>query len=228
MLAFRVILALACLSGIVSGRSITSYVGTLADPTDTVQLSVTLASAGSLTLQTYGFGGGTNASGTVIPNGGVDALIALFLGTGPGALFIDGTSDALTNYGSHIGCPPAGLVTIGLYTGQCGDVTMDFPALGAGTYTVLLSSATYIPNAVFEASPAYLGDGFTDLTGGVFQTCFDEANCRTGTPNWALDITSSTPAAVPEPASLGLAGLGLAITAFIARLRPNRIGRMQK
>jgi hypothetical protein len=228
MRAFCVILALACLSSVVSAGSITSYVGTLANPEDTVQLTIALASAGSLTLQTYGFGGGTNAAGTVIPNGGVDLLIALFFGTGPGALFIDGTSDALTNYSSHVGCPPAGLVTIGSYSGQCGDVTMDFPALGAGTYTVLLSSATYIPNAVFEAPPAYLGDGFTDLTGGVFQTCVDEANCKPDTANWALDITSSTPAAVPEPASLGLAGLGLAITAFIARLRPNRIGRMQK
>ena len=53
--------------------------------------------------------------------------------------------------------------------GNCGDITMSL-ALAPGTYTVLLSDALYIPNAIFD-SPSYgdLSEGFTDLTAGNFR-----------------------------------------------------------
>ena len=192
-----------------------SYTGTLANPEDTVLIDLTLASGGSVTLQTYGFGGGTNGAGTVIPSGGFDPFVGLFSGTGPNALFINGTSDILTTYSP--GCPPAGTIAIGSVPGQCGDVNLQFPTLSAGTYTVLLTDGDYIPNAVFEASPGLLGDGYADLTGGVFQTCFDTNDCNADTANWALDITtageSGGPSPVPEPPSADLAGLGIAFAA---------------
>ena len=104
---------------------------------------------------------------------------------------------------------------IGRVPGQCGDVRLQFTSLGAGTYTVLLSNANYVPNAVYEAT-GYLGDGFSDLTGGSFpfQTCFDSSNCNTDSANWALDITTpnGSPTTAPEPSGLVLAGLGLALT----------------
>lgn len=53
-------------------------------------------------------------------------------------------------------------------TGNCGDITMSL-ALAAGTYTILLSDAGYILNAIFDSpSCGNLDEGFTDLTGGVF------------------------------------------------------------
>ncbi len=60
-----------------------------------------------------------------------------------------------------------------------------------------------------------LGDGFYDLTAGVFQTCYDENNCNTDTADWALDVTtgSTAPPPVPEPSSIQLAGLGMAFAA---------------
>lgn len=84
-------------------------------------------------------------------------------------------------------------------------------ALGAGTYTVLVSDALYIPNAIFD-SPSYgnLSEGFTDFTGGAFQTCADLNDCNNDTANWALDVTTQTSlAATPEPGSLLVCGLGL-------------------
>jgi hypothetical protein len=203
--------AAACVCG--SAETI-SYTGTLMSPEDTVLIDLTLVSAGSVTLQTYGFGGGTNAAGDAIPSGGFDPFVGLFSGTGSGAVFIDGTSDILTNYSP--GCPPAGTITIGSVPGQCGDVNLQFTGLAAGVYTVLLSDAAYLPDALFEDS-GVLGDGFVDLTGGAFQTCDDVGDCNSDTANWALDITttgeSTAPSPVPEPPSAELAGLGVALIA---------------
>jgi hypothetical protein len=204
--------ASACLMG--SAETI-SYTGTLTNPEDSVVINLNLLSDGSVTLQTYGFGGGSNGAGSVIAAGGFDPFVGLFSGTGPGAVFINGTSDILTSYSP--GCPPAGTIAIGSVAGQCGDVNLQFPDLTAGTYTVLLTDGAYIPDAVFEASPALLGDGYSDLTGGVFQTCFDSSDCNNDTANWALDITtageSGGPSPVPEPPAADLAGLGVAFAA---------------
>jgi hypothetical protein len=182
-----------------------SYTGNLSSPEDTFETDATLSAAGTLTIQTWGFGGGTNAAGTVIPSGGFDPFVGVFDSSGD---LIQGTSDGITNYPSFAGCPPAGLVTIGSVPGNCGDITMSL-ALGAGTYTVLLSDAEYIPNAIFD-SPSYgnLSEGFTDLTGGVFQTCADLNDCNNDTANWALDVTTpGNVTAAPEPASLAVCGL---------------------
>jgi hypothetical protein len=184
-----------------------SYMGALSSPENTWETDATLSSAGTLTIQTWGFGGGTNAAGTVIPSGGFDPFVGVFDSSGD---LIQGTSDGLTNYTSFTGCPPAGLVTIGSIAGNCGDITMSLP-LAAGTYTVLLSDAEYIPNAIFD-SPSYgnLSEGFTDLTGGAFQTCADLNDCNNDTANWALDVTTpGSVTATPEPGSLGVCGLGL-------------------
>jgi hypothetical protein len=179
---------------------------------------VTLTSAGTLDLQTWGFGGGTNGAGTVIPAGGFDPFVGLFASTGSGAVFIDGTSDALSNFAGN--CPPAGTVDIG-GSQVCGDVTMTF-SLAAGTYTVLLTDGLWVPNAVFELPGGTLGDGFytgftpQDSQGnptGAFQTCNQTdtgTTCITPGAKWALDITTDgtvTPA--PEPGELWVCGIGL-------------------
>lgn len=139
-------------------------------------------------------------------------------------MFIDGTSDILSNYTSEPNaCGPAGLVTIGTVPDQCGDVLLSFTDLAAGTYTVVLSDAEYYPVAVQETN-GVLGDGFFDLTGGSlpFQTCATLTDCNNDTANWALDITA--PTSVPEPTTFGLAGLGFAIAAGVSwrKRRPSR------
>jgi hypothetical protein len=200
-----------------------SYTGTLANPEDTVELNLVLAAPGDVTLQTYGFGGGTNGAGTLIAAGGFDPFVGLFSGSGDSAVFLNGTSDVLTNFSP--GCPPAGTVTIGSVPGQCGDVNLQFDDLAAGTYTVLLTDGEYLPAALFEDSPGYLGDGFVDLTAGVFQTCYDANDCNNDTANWALDVTaasSSLPPAVPEPPSVELAGLGGVLAAAWMYCRDKR------
>lgn len=194
-----------------------SYTGTLASPEDTFTTTLTLTIATSVVLQTFGFGGGVNGAGTTIAAGGFDPLVGIFSGTGAGATVVtDGssnphiTSDVLSNYSSFMGCPPAGTVNIG--GAICGDITMSL-SLAAGTYTILLADAAYLPNAVFDNGT--LGEGFADLTGGAFQTCntdaFGNTTCANDTANWALDVTTGRKVnATPEPASVLLLAAGLA------------------
>ncbi len=207
------ILSLLPFATVLGSANTLSETGTFSTAEDAFVITVNLATGGDLTLQTYGFGGGTNAAGTVIPAGGFDPFVGLFSGAGPTALFLNGDSDVLSNYTP--GCPPAGTLTIGSVPGQCGDVDLAFTGLAVGTYTVLLSDGDNLPNAVFETT-GVLGDGFTDLTGGVFQTCADVSDCNNDTANWALDITASniSVTATPEPTTselVGLAGLAMAL-----------------
>jgi len=211
-LSFALLVAACCGTANADG---TSYTGTLANSNDVFTATVTIGSTSDVTLQTYGFGGGANQAGTLIAPGGTDPFVGLFSGTGLGASLINGTSLDLTNYSSFVGCPPANSVSnFGGTT--CGDVTMVFDALAAGTYTVLLSDGQYIPNAAIGFGTT-LGDGFLDLTGGIFCNDPDFTNgiqtaCPSTSGAYALDVITApstivTPA--PEPASLLLLASGL-------------------
>jgi hypothetical protein len=106
-------------------------------------------------------------------------------------------------------CPTAGTVAIGA-NNDCGDDFMQ-DWLAAGTYTLLLSDANYVPYAVNPGPPvsSLLSDGFADLTDGVFQTCDIDGSCITPNGNYAVDIIApdgSTVSPVPEPSAIALLG----------------------
>lgn len=212
---FATTLWILALIGAAARASTISYTGTLTSPEDSTsgQIIMTLSDPGTVELQTWGFGGGTNAAGDLIPAGGFDPFVGVFAGTGASATFINGTSDILANFGSSMGCPPAGQVDI--RGSVCGDINMSL-SLAAGTYTVLLTDADYFPVAADETD-GLLGDSFFDFTGGVFQTC-NGLDCVTDSDNWALDITTpSGVATVPEPAALPIAGIALLALAIVYR-----------
>jgi hypothetical protein len=220
------------LATIVKADSTTSYTGNLATPESSLQTTLTLISEENVTLQTFGFGGEVNGAGTTVAPGGTDPFLAIFAGTGSGATILTdgmgnpyGTSLDLGNYSSFMGCPPAGLVDFGGPT--CGDITMSFASLAAGTYTLVLSDGQYIANAVFDNGT--LGEGFTDFTGGVFCNLENNGvNCPNNTgllsphPSgaYALDVTvSNANTSTPEPTSFVLLAAGLLSVAASRSLR---------
>jgi PEP-CTERM motif-containing protein len=222
--------ALLVLAGSAPADS-TSYTGMLANSTETYSLVFTVGGASNenVTIQTWGFGGGVNAAGQTIAAGGFDPFVGIFTGTGSTATILTdglgdpyGTSDALSNYADFAGCPPAG--TADIAGSVCGDITMQL-SLKPGAYTLLLSDALYIPNAVYDNGT--LGEGFSDFTGGAFQTCNTDSTgattCADDTANWAFDLTTSggTTAPTPEPGSLFLLAGGLCAVEFWRRWRGN-------
>jgi hypothetical protein len=212
----------------------TSYTGSLASSSDVYSLVFNISGSASenVAVQTWSFGGGTNANGQAIAAGGFDPFLAIFSGTGSSASIVTdgmgnpyGTSDALSNYSSFAGCPPAGTVDLG--GAVCGDITMSL-ALAPGAYTLVLSDALNAANAVYDNGT--LGEGFTDFTGGAFQTCntndSGDTTCANDTANYAFDLTigSSTSgggggSSVPEPSSLALLAVSLGAAAFLRRAK---------
>ncbi|MFY9801947.1 MAG: DVUA0089 family protein [Candidatus Acidiferrales bacterium] len=204
------LLALAALPA--RADSTQSYVGTLASPNDDYEVLLTLTATSNVTIQTYGFGGGTNAQGTLIAPGGTDPFIGFFANLGLSPTFIDGTSLDLTNYTP--GCPAANTVS-NFGDTTCGDVLLSFTDLAAGTYTIVLSDGQFIPLAALGASTTF-DNSFFDFTGGVFCNLQD-VDTGTACPNtsgaFAFDVTESGPSTpAPEPATLFLLGSGLAAT----------------
>jgi hypothetical protein len=208
-----------------------SFTGNLATPQSTFVAEFTWTGNSALTIQTWGFGGGTNAAGAAISPGGFDPLVALFSGTGPTASIVMLAGNPVVSADSLIGfagsCPPGNTALVGGLP-TCGDASLSLN-LAPGIYTLVLSDANYIPLAVNPGPPgaSLLSDGFTDLTGGVFQTCVTDANnnlsCITPDSHFAVDITGNgVKLATPEPGTLALTATGLIALFAAARRRPHQ------
>jgi len=184
--------------------TVLSYTGALDpdNPNDVFLTSFTLDAPADVLIQTWGFGGtaaapsGTNGAGAVIAAGGFDPYVSLFSGAGATALFIASNDDGL--------CPS------GTPAPTCADSTLAVAKLAAGTYTLALTLPFNFPFAE-NLGTGSLGDGFIGL-----DSSFNDGSCARNCSNqFAVDIgwmPDSRPA-VPEPASAGLALVGLALIA---------------
>ncbi|HTS46800.1 MAG TPA: DVUA0089 family protein [Bryobacteraceae bacterium] len=176
-----------------------SFTGTFTTDDQLQEISFSLASLETITTVTYGYAGGTNQAGTLIPEGGFDPYLVIF--------------DSAGNYVQSDDNGTCGQVPMDSVTGACFDSYISQP-LAPGNYTLVLSES---PNAPVDNQ---LADGYTetgsgDFTGG-FYGCTDPAFCdangynRSG--NWAVDIDNVTTAGtspVPEPVTLPVAGAAL-------------------
>jgi len=176
-----------------------SYTGTFSSDDQVETFDFTLASDSTVTFQSYGYGGGTNAAGTVISAGGFDSY--------------------LTWYG------PDGNTMIGADDDSCGSATPDVDGcldayfsgpLSAGSYTLALTEYYNLPNGDLSDGFSQQGTGDFTATGSCPEFCDFEGTQRTG--NWAVDIlTEDSSSATPEPSSYALTGCGLALLALAGR-----------
>jgi hypothetical protein len=151
-----------------------------------VVTNFTVASASAMQAITFSYGGGTNAAGMSIAEGGFEPYLSLF---DPSGNFL-----ASTFFGTTC---PAGANTNSI-SGQCFDVLLDGGTLAAGNYQIAISAFENLSLAENGGSGT-LADGFTGL-----------GNLNTGENlNYAFDIILSPTSAVPEPGPLSLVGLAV-------------------
>ena len=182
---------------------------------DAVQLfDFTVATPSSVDLRSYGYAGGTSATGRVVASGGFDTTLTLFDSSGN---FLNENDD-----GAGVATDPT--------TGLAGDARIT-QTLAAGNYLLALTqydnfargnlpdgfAETGNPNftaaSTFTSGGPCPGNMFRDISG-------TDGRCRTG--NWTVDFVNVASAtAVPEPSALVCAGVGLALL-FVGRLRNRR------
>jgi hypothetical protein len=180
-----------------------SYQGNFPSDDFVQTFNFNLASAGAVTLQTFGYAGGINGAGKTIAAGGFDPVITLFDGAGN---FLTSNNDGA-----------CGQVGTDATTLNCFDSYLSL-TLGAGSYSLALTE-----NDNLAAGPTF-ADGFTQAGNGNF-TCaefmgtpggFCDASPSQRNSAWALDVTTPATAPVPEPSTYALLLSGIGVF-FITR-----------
>ena len=161
---------------------------------------------GLVTIETFGYAGGTDPNGNVIPAGGFDPIVSLFDRVTGALITLDDDGASRTD--------PA--------TGFAFDSFLTL-TLGPGMYFVALSEFDNFP-----LGPNF-SDGFLETGNATFTAAFGCSNgifCDIGGNNRTgnFDLAISGPQVVPEPG--GLALIGLALPSLLAlRRRAHRAGR---
>ena len=145
-----------------------------------ISIPFTLLTPTSVNAITFGFGGGTSATGSVVVAGGFEPYLSLFNSTGQ---FLMSTFNG-------INCPSGA----GSAGGNCFDVKLDAGLLASGSYTLVLSAYSNMSLAENLGS-GLLIDGLTGLGNlGVNENL-----------NYGLDLNILAPvAATPEPGGASL------------------------
>jgi hypothetical protein len=206
--ALSVLLA-AVLQVLASGAAATSFSFTgsfLGD--DSVELfSLTADGASTVTIRTYGYGGGVQADSNVVSSGGFDPMLYVFDSTGAIVAFNDDGSGALTDPN-----------TLQAYDAE---VSLVLPV---GTYTVAIvqynnfAVGPNLSNGFTEAGNPNFTGALAGCTNGQFCDVSGVSPYDSRTNEWALDILDVDSAVlVPEPSTMLLLGSCLAGLALFRR-----------
>jgi hypothetical protein len=181
-----------------------SYMGNFVEDNDVQKISFTLLFDTTVTLETFGYGGGINGKGAVIVPGGFEPTLQLF--ALPSGLAVSGS------------ILPGPDPTCGPRIPDINRNNFCFDAyaqvfLTAGDYVVAL---TQNPNT----ANGNLGDGFLYDADPNFNNGFVGTFNFQGTNAWALDITAADATVpTPEPGSALLAASALLLAGFGIRRR---------
>jgi hypothetical protein len=217
------VISVVCLSAGLARANDFSFTGTFVQD-DQLQLFLFTAPSANTIVRTWGYAGGTNANGQVIPAGGFDPLLSVFDATGG----LVGSSSLIALNDAGTPCPDQApnCASADPVTGSAWDALLVLDTLNpGGTYALILSQTNNDPNQITGT----FGDGLShsgvgNFTAAEFHCCgttpFWDGNCDQRTGNWAVDI-SGVGAAInagaiitPEPGSLlvfaaGITGLAL-------------------
>jgi hypothetical protein len=191
-----------------------SFTGNFVNDNDVQLFSFTLLSPGTVTVQTWGYGGGTNAAGQVIAPGGFEPTLSMF----------DALSGNLVAGPFDPGGTPCAPRNVDPTVSLCQDAYGQH-FLSAGNYFL---SLTQSPNGSVSTN---LSDGFvfTDANANPDPNFnnhfFSPLSNSQRDSHWAVDIlfvdAASEVGATPEPTSAALVA-GAAVLAGLWRRRLTR------
>ena len=200
ILLYSLVVSCISISAMQAGGNF-SFEGTFLADDDVQLFDFTLLTDSTVTFHSYGYAGGTNAASNTISPGGFDGLLTWF------------GSD-----GSQIGSQDdGGCGNVNSFHGVCPDPFFS-GSLTAGTYTLALTQSPNGPAGTL--SDRFVLQGQSNFWGcGTF--CDGFGNQDNG--NWAVDIlnvnSAAAVSATPEPATLLLAGCGVALLGLARRRR---------
>ena len=184
-----------------------SFTGNFTQDNDVLLVNFNILAGTTVTFQTFGYGGGTNANGANIIPGGFEPILQVF--TSPSGLAVGGPILP----GPDPTCGPRNPDPSRL--NFCQDAYAQV-FLIAGDYVLALTQNANTPNG-------NLGDGFFYDADSNFNNGFVGTFGFQGTSQWALDIvgadSASAPLAIPEPGSALLAATALFLVGLGVRKR---------
>lgn len=185
-----------------------SFNGTFTHDNGVQLFHFSIGSATTVTLQTFSFGGGTNAAGNPVAAGGFTPVFSLF----------DADGGAITNsLGADSSQCGAGAADSA--TGACWDTFIAAP-LAKGGYILALTQFDNVALGNLADGFSYDG-GPVDFTGGPFLENHIGPSSFQRDGHWAVDILSVDNAqVVPLPSALPLLLSGLSVFAPFVRRRP--------
>lgn len=178
-----------------------SFTGTFAADNDVQLFDFTADGSSTIALRSYSYGGGIQADGNVVSEGGFDPILALFDNTG--LLIGINDDDAL------------GIVGTDSVTGFSWDTYLTTD-LVAGDYIVAVMQYNNRPGTN-TVGVTMLSDGFTyddpfftTTLGGCTNGQFCDTSGANRTNEWAFDVLNvETARVIPVPAAFWLFGSGL-------------------
>ena len=198
MRVFSLFIAIGLISGSASASAANfSFIGNLNQDDAVQEFNFEVEGAArEVALRTWSFGGGTNAEGQVIKNGGVDPVVSLF----------NSSTGALVSFNDDSGLvidPPSGAAYDSF-------LAMN---LSAGNYTATVTQYNSFP------AGSSLADGFTGSAGENFnsrtsQWAMDVSNVENATVG-STYISEVPP--IPEPDSFAMLLAGLGLLGFMAK-----------
>jgi hypothetical protein len=211
--------ALLLLVGMATARLLSaaagvSYSGSFAaDDTERI-FYFSLTQAGTVTLRTWSYAGGVNATGTVIPEGGFAPVVSVFDANGN-----------LVGYNRDGGC---GAVAADSVTSFCWDSYLSLP-LPAGNYSAVLTQADNLPSGpnlaqsfVYDpllctgsplVCPTNAQGNFTAAPGNAVPGFWD-ASPSQRTAFYALDIAGASSSVVTTITSSATLPVGIVGTPY--------------
>jgi hypothetical protein len=188
-----------------------SFTGDFVNDNDVQLFTFSLLSPGSVTVQTWGYGGGTNANSQLIAVGGFESVLAIW----------DAGSGALAGGPFDPGGTPCAPRNVDPTTTLCMDAYGQV-SLTAGNYILSLTQSANDPAGTNLSDGFFFTDTVPDPN---FNNRFVGTLGSQRDSHWAVDILSVDAAnevtAAPEPATAALFAVAVVLAGFRRRLTRN-------